>query len=183
MDTGFVARRPLTRPPRGWVLRHRSPLWGMGAVFSSRHRPPLRGRDVVCAQDHPPRGGRPAVVGALCSAQSHPIPAGSRFFILAPSGPLGGQLRGAARPPPARQTHPPAPDRSPLPQQARPPRVPTSSPNGAHVQAQSPALQAPGRGIAPGADRTHLLVNAFPPTCSGARAVSVRWCPLSLGRH
>ena len=92
------------------ILRHRSPLWGMGAVFSSRHRPPLRGRDVVCALDHPPRGGRPAVVGALCSAQSHPIPAGSRFFTLAPSGPLGGQLRGAARPP----TATPSPNRSAL---------------------------------------------------------------------
>ena len=33
------------------------------------------------------------VVGVLCSAQSHAIPAASRFFILAPSGPCERQLR------------------------------------------------------------------------------------------
>jgi len=69
------------------------------------------------------------VVGVLCSAQSHAIPAASRFFILAPSGPCERQLRCTERPLLASQPHTPAPDRAPSSQQARPPRLPPSSPN------------------------------------------------------
>jgi hypothetical protein len=53
------------------------------------------------------------VVGVLCSAQSHAIPAASRFFILAPSGPCERQLRCTERPLLASQPHTPAPDRAP----------------------------------------------------------------------
>ena len=88
------------------------------------------------------------VVGALCSAQSHAIPAASRFFILAPSGPCERQLRCTERPLLASQPHTPAPDRAPPLQQARPPRFPTSSPNGTHVRAQSRARRAPARASA-----------------------------------
>ena len=49
------------------------------------------------------------VVGVLCSAQSHAIPAASRFFILAPSGPCERQLRCTERPLLASQPHTPAP--------------------------------------------------------------------------
>ena len=69
------------------------------------------------------------VVGVLCSAQSHAIPAASRFFILAPSGPCERQLRCTERPLLASQPHTPAPDHAPSSQQARPPRLPPSSPN------------------------------------------------------
>ena len=61
---------------------------------------------------------------------------------------------------------------------------PPSSPLApAHARAHDPRQmgmrRAPDRGIAPGADRTNLLEAAFPPMCSGARAMSVRWRPLS----
>ena len=49
----------------------------------------------------------------------------------------------------------------------------------AHEPTQMGTRRAPDRGIAPGADRTNLLEAAFPPMCSGARAMSVRWRPLS----
>ena len=68
-----------------------------------------------------------------CSAQHRVMlslqPAASRFFILAPSGPCERQLRCTERPLLASQPHTPAPDRAPSSQQARPPRLPPSSPN------------------------------------------------------
>ena len=68
-----------------------------------------------------------------CSAQHRVMlslqPAASRFFILAPSGPCERQLRCTERPLLASQPHIPAPDRAPSSQQARPPRLPPSSPN------------------------------------------------------
>ena len=70
------------------------------------------------------------------------------FFILAPSGPCERQLRYVKRPLPANQPHTPATGRAPPSQQARPPRFPTSSPNGTHVRAQSRARRAPDREIA-----------------------------------
>ena len=100
------------------------------------------------------------VVGVLCSAQSHAIPAASRFFILAPSGPCERQLRCTERPLLASQPRTPAPDRAPPSQQARPPRLPPSSPNGAHVRAQSRARRAPDREIAPWVVRAGALAAA-----------------------
>ena len=100
------------------------------------------------------------VVGVLCSAQSHAIPAASRFFILAPSGPCERQLRYVKRPLPANQPHTPATGRAPPAQQARPPRLPPSSPNGAHVRAQSRARRAPDREIAPWVVRAGALAAA-----------------------
>ena len=74
------------------------------------------------------RGGLPAVTGTLCSAQGHPIPAGSHFPMLAPSGPLGVELHGAALPLSACQPLPPAPGRAPVSRRARLLYLPTSSP-------------------------------------------------------
>ena len=95
-----------------------------------------------------------------------------------PSLPPGGApLRAAPAPPQTsqRRRRPAAPPRprNPLPSPLAPPL------SVAHETTEMEARKAPGRGIAPGADRTHLLVDAFPPMCSGARAVSVRWRPPS----
>ena len=69
------------------------------------------------------------VVGTFCSAQIHTIPADSRFFILAPSGPCECELRCAESPLPDSQPNIPAPDHAPPSQQVSPPRLPTSSPS------------------------------------------------------
>ena len=69
-------------------------------------------------------GGR-----ALLSTESCYPCSFALFFILAPSGPCERQLRCTERPLLASQPHTPAPDRAPSSQQARPPRLPPSSPN------------------------------------------------------
>ena len=133
MDTVSVARRPPTRHPlRGWVLRIGLLKWGMDTVCPSRHQSPLPGRAVGCAPHRPPKrwlaGGSWRTLLEICSAQSHPIPAGSHFLMLAPSGPLGVELCRASLPLSACQPLPPAPGRAPVSRRARLLYLPTSSP-------------------------------------------------------
>ena len=102
------------------------------------------GRPLVVSLRWTPVGGRPC-----SSVRRRRCPGLRAFFILAPSGPCERQLRYVKRPLPANQPHTPAPGSDPPSQQARPPRFPTSSPNGTHVRAQSRARRAPNRGVAP----------------------------------
>jgi hypothetical protein len=93
------------------------------------------------------------------------LPPGDAPLCAAPAPPQTNQRR-------RRPAAPPCP-RSPLPS----PLAPSLS--GTHETTEMEARRAPGRGITQGADRTHLLVDAFPPMCAGARAMSFRWRPLS----
>ena len=133
-DWAFVWRRS-TATPRGCARRSRSGETACSPVI----------RRCSCAQ--PPAPAVPALSSPFFFL--YPLQGFALFFILAPSGPCERQLRYAKRPLPANQPHTPAPGRAPPSQQDRPPRFPTSSPNGPHVRAQSRARRAPNRGVAP----------------------------------
>jgi hypothetical protein len=128
----------------------------------------------------PPRPGSPTA-STLLTAGPCKVARTTGTLPLLSLPPGDAPLRAAPAPPQANQRRrrpasPPRP-RNPLPS----PLAPSLS--GTHETTGMEARRAPGRGIAPGAGRTHLLEDAFPPMCAGARAMSVRWRPLSPSRE